>query len=110
MALLVQFLTQIRTFVRAQNSDELRNWLQVEPNAHQQYHQLAAELRNQFRSGSGLEDTVEKCLPEEDDAPEGQGSPWPGFITFMKDYMLFWRDVDYDDLLGAHTLLSGLVK
>ncbi|KAF3811635.1 hypothetical protein GCG54_00001964 [Colletotrichum gloeosporioides] len=110
MALLVQFLTQIRTFVRAQNSDELRNWLQVEPNAHQQYHQLAAELRNQFRSGSGLEDTIEKCLPEEDDVPEGQGSPWPGFITFMKDYMLFWRDVDYDDLLGAHTLLSGLVN
>ncbi|GKT59214.1 PCI domain-containing protein [Colletotrichum tofieldiae] len=122
MSLLIQFLTQIRTFVRAQNSDELRNWLLVEPNANQQYHALASELKTQFRSsphtnGSGggststaLENTIEKCLPEEDDVPEGQGSPWPGFVTFMKDYMLFWRDVDYDDLLGAHTLLSGLVN
>ncbi|KAL0944350.1 cop9 signalosome complex subunit 12 [Colletotrichum truncatum] len=101
---------RIRSFVRAQNSDELRNWLLVEPNASQQYHQLAAELRTQFRSGSGIENTIEKCLPEEDDVPEGQGSPWPGFVTFMKDYMVFWRDVDYDDLLGAHTLLSGLVN
>ncbi|GJC79204.1 protein CSN12 [Colletotrichum liriopes] len=122
MSLLIQFLTQIRTFVRAQNSDELRNWLLVEPNANQQYHALASELKTQFRSsphtnggGGGststaLENTIEKCLPEEDDVPEGQGSPWPGFVTFMKDYMLFWRDVDYDDLLGAHTLLSGLVN
>ncbi|KAF6837058.1 cop9 signalosome complex subunit 12 [Colletotrichum musicola] len=114
MALLLQFLTQIRQLVRAQNSDELRNWLLVEPNANQQYHQLAAELRTQFRSrdnsSGGLENTIEKCLPEEDDVPEGQGSPWPGFVTFMKDYMLFWRDVDFDDLLGAHTLLSGLVN
>ncbi|TQN74794.1 Acetyl-CoA acetyltransferase, partial [Colletotrichum shisoi] len=104
------------------NSDELRNWLLVEPNANQQYHALASDLKTQFRSpshangGSGagtstaLENTIEKCLPEEDDVPEGQGSPWPGFVTFMKDYMLFWRDVDYDDLLGAHTLLSGLVN
>ncbi|KAJ0158583.1 PCI domain-containing protein [Colletotrichum tanaceti] len=122
MSLLIQFLTQIRTFVRAQNSDELRNWLLVEPTANQQYHALASELKTQFRSpphangGSGagtstaLENTIEKCLPEEDDVPEGQGSPWPGFVTFMKDYMVFWRDVDYDDLLGAHTLLSGLVN
>ncbi|KAF6814176.1 cop9 signalosome complex subunit 12 [Colletotrichum sojae] len=104
----------IRQLVRAQNSDELRNWLLVEPNANQQYHQLAAELRTQFRardnSSGGLENTIEKCLPEEDDVPEGQGSPWPGFVTFMKDYMFFWRDVDFDDLLGAHTLLSGLVN
>ncbi|KAK1506835.1 PCI domain-containing protein [Colletotrichum tamarilloi] len=110
---------QIRTFVRAQNIDELRNWLLVEPNANQQYHALANELRTQFRSSrhgsngtssTALESTIEKCLPEEDDVPEGQGSPWPGFVTFMKDYMVFWRDVDYDDLLGAHTLLSGLVN
>ncbi|OHE94321.1 PCI domain-containing protein [Colletotrichum orchidophilum] len=122
MSLLIQFLSQIRTFVRAQNIDELRNWLLVEPNANQQYHALANELRTQFRSSrhgvngsngaasTALESTIEKCLPEDDDVPEGQGSPWPGFVTFMKDYMVFWRDVDYDDLLGAHTLLSGLVN
>ncbi|KAK1699842.1 PCI domain-containing protein [Colletotrichum godetiae] len=119
MSLIIQFLSQIRTFVRAQNIDELRNWLLVEPNANKQYHALANELRTQFRSSrhgangtssTALESTIEKCLPEEDDVPEGQGSPWPGFVTFMKDYMVFWRDVDYDDLLGAHTLLSGLVN
>lgn len=42
--------------------------------------------------------------------PEGQATVWPGFVAFMKDYMAFWRDVNYDDLLGAHQLLSGLVK
>ncbi|PNH42378.1 hypothetical protein VD0004_g4884 [Verticillium dahliae] len=112
MTLLIEFLTQIRAFVRQQNGDELRNWLLVEPNASQTYHNLAAQLRTGFRQqdSTALEQTIEKCLPEDDDVSEGEATPWPGFVTFMKDYLLFWRDVDFDNLLAAHTLLSGLVN
>ncbi|KAG7124880.1 Acetyl-CoA acetyltransferase like protein [Verticillium longisporum] len=108
-ALVVQ---RIEAFVRQQNGDELRNWLLVEPNASQTYHNLAAQLRTGFRQqdSTALEQTIEKCLPEDDDVSDGEATPWPGFVTFMKDYLLFWRDVDFDNLLAAHTLLSGLVN
>ncbi|KAI5463368.1 hypothetical protein BGZ63DRAFT_462648 [Mariannaea sp. PMI_226] len=109
MSLVIQFLSQIRQFVHTQNGDELRAWLQVEPGSPQQYHNLAAELRSQFRN-KGLENLVEKSFPQDDDLPEGQSAPWPGFVAFMKDFLAFWRDINYDDLLGAHQLLSGLVN
>lgn len=109
MPLVLEFLTQVRNFVRAQDGEKLRAWLQVEPGSPQQYHNLAAELRSQFRQ-QGLDNVIERSLPQDDDVPDGQATVWPGFIAFMKDYMAFWRDVNYDDLLGAHQLLSGLVK
>ncbi|KAF4974200.1 hypothetical protein FZEAL_8878 [Fusarium zealandicum] len=109
MPLVLDFLTQIRKFIRAQNGDELRAWLQVEPGSPQQYHNLAAELRSQFRQ-QGLDNVIDKSLPQEDDVPDGQATVWPGFVAFMKDYLAFWRDVNYEDLLNAHQLLSGLVK
>jgi hypothetical protein len=116
MALLVQFLTQVRAHVRSASGDQLRAWLQVEPSAPQPYHDLAAELRTQFRrSGtasapSSLDATIEKCLPEDDDVPDGGATPWPGFVAFMREYLLFWRDVNPGDLLDAHERLSGLVN
>ncbi|KAH6996274.1 hypothetical protein BKA56DRAFT_473266 [Ilyonectria sp. MPI-CAGE-AT-0026] len=109
MPLVIQFLSQIRQYVRSQNGDELRSWLQVEPGSPQQYHNLAAELRSQFRQ-QGLDNIIDKSLPQDDDVPEGQATVWPGFVAFMKDYFAFWRDIDYDDLLRAHQLLSGLVN
>ena len=122
MALINQFLTNLNTFVRDQDGESLRAWLQVSPNASQQYFDLGAQLRANFASahnGGGarskkeneaLEAAVEKGLPEDDDVKEGQGTSWPGFVTFVKDYMVFWRDVDFDDLVKAHNLLCGLVK
>jgi hypothetical protein len=114
MGLLTEFLAQLRSFVRAQDGDQLRAWLQVAPGAPQQYYKLAAELKAQFgndakRGNTALETAVEKGLPDED-VPEGQGTSWPGLVTFVKDYMGFWRDVDFNDLQKAHSLLSGLVK
>ena len=109
--LLIDFLTQVRSFVLAVDGQSLRRWLQVETEQ-QAYQDLATVLRTQFRQreSTALEDLVEKCLPEEDDVPEGRGTPWPGFVTFIRDYLLFWRDVDFGDLVKAHRLLSGLVK
>lgn len=109
MSLVIQFLTQIRQHVRNQDGDHLRAWLQVAPEAGRQYHELAGELRTQYRQ-EGLEKIIDKCLPEDSEPEEGQGTPWSSFNTFLKDYFVFWRDVNYDDLLGAHELLSVVVK
>jgi hypothetical protein len=103
MSLVSQFLSQIQQQVRSQQGDLLRSWLQVEPESPKQYYDLAAELRS-------IDKIVEDRLPQQDDLPEGQATSWPGLLAFLKDYLTYWRDVDFSDLLGAHQLLSGLVK
>jgi nuclear mRNA export protein PCID2/THP1 len=52
---------------------------------------------------------VEKCLPEEDDVSDGKGSPWPGFNSFIKEYLEYWRDIDFNDPARVHARLSDLV-
>jgi hypothetical protein len=119
MSLVGQFLSQIRAFVRSSNGDGLRSWLQVEPGAAKQYYDLGRELRagssnsKQQQQGNGaIDKLLESSLPlDEDDAEDGSSTAvWPGFVAFMKDYLVFWRDIDYEDLLAAHELLSGLAK
>ncbi|KAI0443136.1 thiolase [Xylaria telfairii] len=110
MSLAIQFLTSIRGFLKTRNGIGLRDWLRVEPPLPQQYLDLAAELKNGYQNANGIAKLVEKCLPEEDDLPEDQGTAWPGFIAFVKDYFEYWRDVNFDDLLGAHQLLMGLTN
>lgn len=110
MSLVIQFLTSIRGFVLEQNGEELRNWLLVENDVNNIYFEMAAELKASFPENSqALEKLVEKCLPEEDDVPEGKGSPWPGFNSFIKEYLAYWRDVDFEDLVRLHSRLSDLV-
>jgi len=110
MALVTQFLTSIRGFVQQQNGDKLRDWLQVERDVPEQYYSFSRELRTGFRHGSkSLDGLIEQSLPIDDDAQDGRGSPWPGFISFMKEYAKYWRDVDFNDPLGLYELLSGLL-
>lgn len=113
MSLVSQFLAQIRDFVRAQNGGGLRAWLQVEPGADQQYHDMGRELRAAFRRPGTIDKALEASLPlddDDDDDDGGRAAVWPGLLAFIKDYLVFWRDVDPADLLAAHELLSGLVK
>ncbi|KAI1365055.1 hypothetical protein F5Y08DRAFT_194472 [Xylaria arbuscula] len=110
MALAIEFLTSIRGFLKTRNGTGLRDWLRVEPPLPQQYQALATELKTGYRDASAIAKLVERCLPEEDDLPEDQGTAWPGFIAFMKEYFEYWRDVDFDDLLGAHQLLMSLTN
>ncbi|KAI0450688.1 hypothetical protein F5B21DRAFT_421074 [Xylaria acuta] len=110
MSLAIQFLTSIRGFLKSRNGIGLRDWLRVEPPLPQQYLDLAAELKNGYRNSNAIAKLVEKCLPEEDDLPEDQGTAWPGFTAFVKDYFEYWRDVNFDDLLAAHQLLTGLTN
>lgn len=110
MSLAIEFLTSIRGFLKSRNDSGLRDWLRVEPPLPQQYLNLAAELKNGYQNSNAIAKLVEKCLPEEDDLPEDQGTAWPGFVAFVKDYFEYWRDVNFDDLLGAHQLLMGLTR
>jgi len=110
MSLTVQFLSSIRGFLKTRNGIGLRDWLRVEPPLPQEYLDLAAELKTGYRSANDIAKLVERCLPEEDDVPEDQGTAWPGFIVFVKDYFEYWRDVNFEDLLGAHQLLMALTK
>lgn len=108
--LAAQFLSTIRDHVAALDGDSLDAWLQVEPGATSHaYLQLRDELRRGLGVNNQLERLVEKSLPEIDDAPEGTGSPWPSFVTFVKDYLLYWRDADFDDLMSVQESLSGLL-
>ncbi|KAK3353454.1 hypothetical protein B0T25DRAFT_479711 [Lasiosphaeria hispida] len=111
MSLIVQFLSSIRNFVLAHNGDELRNWLLVENGVADIYFQLARQLKSSFpdNGSDALERMVDKCLPEEDDVAEGKGSPWPGFNSFMKEYLEYWRDVNFDNLVTLHARLSDLL-
>ncbi|KAI5920839.1 hypothetical protein F4810DRAFT_402165 [Camillea tinctor] len=110
MALTIKFLTSIRGFLKTRNGDGLRDWLMVEPPLPQEYLNLATELKDGYRNTNAIEKLVESCLPEEDNVAEDQGTAWPGFVSFMKDYFEYWRDVDFDDLLGAHQLLMALTN
>lgn len=104
MSLVGQFLSEVRGFLKRRNGDQLRQWLLVEPPVPDHYHKLAAELRTIASIGK----LVEQHLPEEDDIPSDQGTAWRGFLAFMEDYLKYWRDVNFDDLVGAHDLLMGL--
>ncbi|KAI1437133.1 hypothetical protein GGR50DRAFT_646184 [Xylaria sp. CBS 124048] len=110
MSLAIQFLTSIRGFLKKRDGAALRDWLRVEPPLPQEYLNLATELKKGYRNANAVAKLVEKCLPEEDDIADDQGTAWPGFIAFMKDYFEYWRDVNFDDLLSAHQLLMALTN
>lgn len=110
MALVTQFLSSLRNFVVSLDGENLAAWLQVEPSpTAQSYFQLREELRHGFSGASAVEGLVDKCITEVDDPPEGTGSPWPSFIAFVKEYLSYWKDADFDDLMGLQEMLSGLL-
>ncbi|PSR77295.1 PCI domain-containing protein [Coniella lustricola] len=110
MALVTQFLTSIRSHVTSLDGDGLSAWFKVEPTPTAgSYFQLRDELKQSFASSAAIEKLVDSCMPEVDDPAEGTGSPWPSFIVFLKEYLFYWKDADFDDLLGLQELLSALL-
>ena len=110
MSLVHQFLSNIRQFVRNQDGDQLRAWLQVEPGSPKQYSELGVELRAKCNNAQKLDKVLSLGLPQDDGVEDEQGTVWQGLISFMKDYLVYWRDADFGNLLATHQLLSGLVK
>jgi nuclear mRNA export protein PCID2/THP1 len=110
MAIIEEFLSSILTFLRAKDALKLQLWLRVEPPLPDQYYQLGQELRQYYSDSKALEKYIEKLLSENNNGKAEEGDIWPGFLAFMKEYLEFWRDVSFDDLLETHTQLSGVIK
>jgi nuclear mRNA export protein PCID2/THP1 len=110
MAILDEFLTSISGCLRAKDALGLKSWLLVEPPLPDQYFQISQELQISYRDSNHLERHITKLIPENDDGKADEGDVWPGFLAFMKEYLEFWRDVNFEDLLETHSQLSGLVK
>ena len=105
MAILDGFLGSIAGFLQTKNADNPKNYLRVEPPLPDEFLQLSRELKASWNNSASLEAHVEKLIPETDD-----GGAWTGFQVFMKEYLEFWRDVNFDDLLETHSQLNSLVK
>ncbi|OIW28442.1 hypothetical protein CONLIGDRAFT_377378 [Coniochaeta ligniaria NRRL 30616] len=111
MALVTQFLTGVRKYVIAADDENLAQWLRVEPPVPDIYYKLRSELQSSFPPNrDSLSKLIDRCLPEEDDVPEGKGSPWPGLNSFINEYMEYWRDVDFNDAVKLYTQLSNLLN
>lgn len=96
------------------DTEQLKQYLRVEPGASLPpiFLELCRELQTSYRDSAILERKIEQvlALPEDDDPNPDVGEVWPGFQIFMKEYLEYWRDANFDDLLGAHALLFGLTK
>jgi hypothetical protein len=112
MAIVDEYLKSILDLLRARNSAELQFYLRVEPDPQlpDNFLRLSQELKASYRNGDVLERHIAKLLPENDDAKPDEGDVWPGFLAFIKEYLEYWRDVNFDDLLETHSQLSGLAK
>lgn len=112
MAILDEYLKSILDLLRAKNSAELQLYLRVEPDPQlsNKFLQLSQELKASYRNGDILERHIAKLLPESDDPKADEGDVWPGFLAFIKEYLEYWRDVNFDDLLETHSQLSGVTK
>jgi hypothetical protein len=112
MAVLDQYLAEILTLLKTKNASELRFYFRVEPPLPDMFLQLSQELKTAWRDSNALEQHIAKLLPirENDDDKAEEGNAWPSFLVFIKEFLEFWRDVNFSDLLETHSQLSGLVK
>jgi nuclear mRNA export protein PCID2/THP1 len=112
MAIVDEYLKSILELLHAKNSVELQFYLRVEPDPSlpDNFLRLSKELKTSYRDSNVLEQHVAKLLPENDDGKADEGDVWPGFLAFIKEYLEYWRDVNFDDLLETHFQLSGLAK
>lgn len=112
MSVLDEYLHGVANLLKTKNTEELRKFLRVEPVADLApvFWQLKEELRRSYQVSNALERKITKLLPEDDEPNEDRGGPWPGFLVFIQEFLEYWRDSDFDDLLGTHTRLSTLAK
>ncbi|KAI9762901.1 MAG: hypothetical protein M1840_001135 [Geoglossum simile] len=109
------FLTAIADFLRIRSAVQIQDYLRVEPPVPDIYHTLGTEVRQFYppdlEEDRLLEEKINSLLPEFDGEPDSvRGGSWPGFVEFMKSYLEFWRDVNFENLVDTHELLSALVN
>ncbi len=109
MTFLDQFLSSIFQFLKAKDGVQLQLFLRVEPPLPDDFLQLSQELKASWIDSKKLEQHIENALPFNDDDKADEGGVWPGFLSFMQGYLEFWRDVNFEDLLGTHLHLTSLI-
>jgi nuclear mRNA export protein PCID2/THP1 len=110
MPIIDEFLTSISGFLKTKNPLQLQLFLRVEPPLPDQFLQLSKELKTSYVDGDKLELHIARLVPEAEDGNAEVGGAWPGFLAFLKEYLEFWRDVNFEDLLETHMQLSSLAK
>lgn len=109
MTIIEGFLSSILGFLKAKDAAQLQIFLQVEPPLPAEYLQLSQELKSTWSDSKKLEQHIERLLPFNDDDKAEEGGSWPGFLTFIQEYLEFWKDADFDDLVHTHVKLSALI-
>ena len=110
MPIIDEFLSSISNFLKSKDASQLQLFLRVEPPLPDQFLQLSQELKASYRDGDKLEAHIARLVPEAEDGNSEVGGAWPGFLAFLREYLEFWRDVNFEDLLETHTQLSNLAK
>ncbi|KAL8352025.1 hypothetical protein RB601_002380 [Gaeumannomyces tritici] len=109
MDILPAFLKGVREHVVAGDGETLSQWLLAEPDSPPVYFALGQELRRRYpKAGSALRTLIEKSLPEDDEPPESGNTPWGGFHAFVHEFLVYWRDVNFGDLMDVHERLLAL--
>ncbi|PBP27239.1 COP9 signalosome-like protein complex subunit 12 [Diplocarpon rosae] len=109
MAVIDQFLSSIFQFLKHKDVLQLQAFFRVEPPLPDEFTQLGLELRNSWTNSKSLEQYIETALPFNDDNNSDEGGAWPGFLAFVQNYLEFWRDVSFEDLLRTHSQLTTLI-
>ena len=110
MPVIDDYLRGVSQLLRVKNSSELKLYLRVEPPLPDNFVQLSQELKTSYSDSNSLERKIANLIPENGDNNGDEGDVWPGFQAFMKEYLEYWRDVNFEDLLETHLQLSGLAK
>ncbi len=125
------FLSGLASLLRANDAEQLRSYLLVEPPLPPVYAALVQEVQQAFPAAAdNSSDALEKKCSDllnsarrgggplsgsregtpADGAATGGGAAWPAFKLLVKDYLIYLRDVNLDNLLKTHEQLSGVVK
>lgn len=118
MLIVDQYLTSIAEFLKSRDGRQLQTFLRVEPPLPSKFIQLGLEVKKLFPKdeqevldgrNDKLDGHIQKLIPiPENEALDSNdlGCAWPSFQVLVREYLKFWRDVDFNDLLMTHTLLS----
>ena len=110
MTILAEYLPKLSNFLRTRDEENLRLYLRVEPPFPDHFTKLSQELKGAYRDGDALEALIEKLIPYNDDESPEQGGAWPGFLVFVKTYLEYLRDADFEDLLATYNLLNAVLR
>lgn len=100
------FIANIMELIRDRNGAKLQDYLQIEPPLPPVYQDMVTELKSQYPQSANTDDQLlGKC-----ESAVPPGSSWSSFPLFLRQYFIFVRDVNVDNLLDTYDLLKALLK